>query len=71
VLGQVRKAKSSAKVTMKTPVTTLVVTDTPERLALVRLAQADVVNAGLVADLQLVEGEAGVEAVLGEPPAKA
>ena len=71
VLGQVRKAKSAAKVTMKTPVTSLTVTDTAERLALVELARTDVVNAGLVADLQLVEGEPSVAVVLGEPPAKA
>jgi valyl-tRNA synthetase len=71
VLGQVRKAKSSAKVTMKTPVTRLVVTDSPERLALVSQAQADITNAGLVAELVLAEGDAAVEVVLGEPPAKA
>jgi valyl-tRNA synthetase len=71
VLAQVRKAKSTAKVTMKTPVTKLVVTDTPERLALVSLAQADLTNAGLVQDLVLSEGpEAAVEVTLGEPPAK-
>jgi len=70
VLAQVRKAKSTAKVTMKTPVLTLVVADTADRLALVERARTDLVNAGLVQDLQLLEGEPSVTAVLGEPPAK-
>ena len=70
VLAHVRKAKSTAKVTMKTPVLTLVVTDTAERLALVERGRTDLVNAGLVQDLQLVEGEPSVAAVLGEPPVK-
>jgi valyl-tRNA synthetase len=75
VLAHVRKAKSTAKVTMKTPVTALVVTDSPERLALVSLAQADLSNAGLVSEIVLVEAAAGaepsVEVTLGEPPVKA
>ncbi len=71
VLGQVRKAKSEAKVTMKTPVTRLVVTGSPERQALVTLAQADVVNAGLVQELLLVDGEPAVDVTLGDPPPKA
>ena len=64
VLAQVRKAKSSAKVSMKTPVTRLVVTDTADRLALVSLAHDDLVNAGVVTDLVLSEGEPSVEVVL-------
>jgi valyl-tRNA synthetase len=70
VLAQVRKAKSTAKVTMKTPVTRLVVSDTAERLALVAFAQTDLVNAGVVQELVLVEGDALVDATLGEPPVK-
>ena len=70
VLGQVRKAKSNAKVTMKTPVTTLVVHDTPERLALVALGRTDLVNAGVVEDLVLDPGEPSVQVTLGEPPVK-
>jgi valyl-tRNA synthetase len=70
VLAQVRKAKSTAKVTMKTPVTRLVITDTPERLALVSLAQADLTNAGLVQEVVLLEGEPSVDVTLGEPPVK-
>ena len=71
VLAEVRKAKSTAKTSMKTPVTSLVVTDSPERLALVSLAQADIVNAGVVSgELSLVEGEPAIEVTLGEAPPK-
>jgi valyl-tRNA synthetase len=70
VLAQVRKAKSNAKTSMKTPVTSLVVTDSPERLALVSLAQADLVNAGVVESLTLVEGPPSIEVTLGEAPPK-
>jgi valyl-tRNA synthetase len=70
-LAQIRKAKSTAKVTMKTPVTSLVVTDSAARLALLRLAEVDVVNAGLVQGLSYVEGDLAVEVTLGEPPVKA
>jgi valyl-tRNA synthetase len=70
VLAEVRKAKSTAKTSMKTPVTSLVVTDSPERLALVRLAQADIVNAGVVESLDLREGDPAIEVTLGEAPPK-
>jgi valyl-tRNA synthetase len=71
VLAEVRKAKSNAKTSMKTPVTSLVITDTPERLALVRLAKTDIVNAGVVSgELTLVEGEPAIEVTLGEAPPK-
>jgi hypothetical protein len=55
---------------MKTPVTRLVITDSPERLALVSLAQADLTNAGFVQEVVLVEGEPSVDVTLGEPPVK-
>ena len=69
VLAQIRKAKSTAKVTMKTPVTSLrVVSPAIERLT---LGQGDLVNAGVVEQVELVSGdEELVEIVLGEPPAK-
>jgi valyl-tRNA synthetase len=70
VLAQVRKAKSNAKTSMKTPVTSLVVTDSAERLALVSLAQADLVNAGVVEAITLVEGAPAIEVTLGEAPPK-
>ena len=70
VLAEVRKAKSTAKTSMKTPVTSLVVTGSPERLALVSLAQGDLVNAGVVESLELREGEPSIEVTLGEAPPK-
>jgi valyl-tRNA synthetase len=46
VLGEVRRAKSQAKRSMRTEVTATVVTDTPDRLALLALASEDVRSAG-------------------------
>ena len=45
VLGEVRRAKSQAKRSMRTEVTSVAVTDTPERLALLALAEDDVRSA--------------------------
>jgi valyl-tRNA synthetase len=58
VLGEIRKAKSESKRSMRTAVDRAVVTDTPERLALLRFAEADLRGAGVITDLELVEGEA-------------
>ncbi|MCU1353379.1 MAG: tRNA synthetase valyl/leucyl anticodon-binding protein [Acidimicrobiales bacterium] len=55
VLGRIRKAKSDAKVSMRAEVATVVVRDTPDRLAALRAAASDVCDAGKVGDLQLVE----------------
>jgi valyl-tRNA synthetase len=67
VLAQVRKAKSSAQVSMKTAVERLVVRDTQHRVALLQDAEADLVNAGVVTgDLVLEVGEPAVEATLAE-----
>jgi len=57
VLGQIRKAKSEAKLSMRAPVTRVVVTDTPERIAALREAADDVREAGSVAQLDFVEGD--------------
>ena len=70
VLSELRGAKSAAKVSMRTPIERAAVTDTPERIALLRTVAADVAEAGKVADLQLVEGEVfGVEATVAGPDA--
>ena len=70
VLSELRGAKSAAKVSMRTPIERAVVTDTPERIALLRTVAADVAEAGKVVDLQLVEGDAaGVEVTLAESDA--
>jgi valyl-tRNA synthetase len=67
VLGQVRKAKSTAKTSMRTPVARLVVRDTAERAGLVRLAQVDIVNAGVVQEFVVEEGEPDVAVSLVVP----
>jgi valyl-tRNA synthetase len=67
VLGQVRKAKSNAKSSMRTPVDKLVVRDTAERIALMRLASVDIVNAGVISELVLEEGEPDVVVTLAPP----
>ncbi|HUF32001.1 MAG TPA: valine--tRNA ligase [Acidimicrobiales bacterium] len=64
-LGEVRKAKTEAKRSLRTDVTSAVVTDAPERIAALRRAEADVREAGRIADLSMVEGDtAGVEVTL-------
>jgi valyl-tRNA synthetase len=70
VLGKIRKAKSENKTSMRTPVDRLLVLDTPERIALLRLGAADLANAGVVSELVIEEGEPAVDVVLGDPPPK-
>ncbi len=57
VLGAVRRAKTSAKRSMRSGVARLTVTDTPARLALLAAGRADLVDAGGVAELVAVEGD--------------
>jgi valyl-tRNA synthetase len=59
VLGDVRGAKSQAKRSMRTDVTSVTVTDTTERLALLALAADDVRSAGRIAELSTVEAPEG------------
>jgi valyl-tRNA synthetase len=56
VLGAVRKAKSEAQRRMSSDVASVVVTDTPERLARLALAADDVRSAGHIASLTTAEG---------------
>jgi valyl-tRNA synthetase len=58
VLGEVRKAKSEAKRSMRADIAAATVTDTPERLALLALAADDVRSAGRIASLATEPGEA-------------
>jgi valyl-tRNA synthetase len=75
VLGRIRKAKSDAKVSMRADVATVTVTDTPDRLAALALAEADLRDAGRAARIDRVEladgAEPGVEVTLAEVPAPA
>ncbi|HLM29196.1 MAG TPA: valine--tRNA ligase [Acidimicrobiales bacterium] len=58
VLGEVRKAKSEAKRSMRTDVVSAAVTDTPGRLSLLDLAADDVCSAGRIAALTTADGDA-------------
>jgi valyl-tRNA synthetase len=58
VLGAVRRAKSEARLPLRTPVARVVVVGTPERLAAVRVAEADLRAAGRVADVGYRERDA-------------
>ena len=51
VLSEIRRAKTEAKASLKTPVSTAVVRDTTERLELLELATADIQAAGIIAEL--------------------
>ncbi len=51
VLGEIRKAKTAAKASMRADVARVVVRDTPERLAALAAAAGDVQMAGRVAEL--------------------
>jgi valyl-tRNA synthetase len=65
VLGEVRRAKSEAKRSMRAEVTRVTVTDTADRLAALAAAVGDVKAAGSVAELTIIEGDAfAVEVVL-------
>jgi len=57
VLGLVRKAKSEARRSMRAAVDSVVVTDTPERLAVLARAADDLCAAGAIAELTTVEGD--------------
>ncbi|CAN5180602.1 valine--tRNA ligase [soil metagenome] len=67
VLGEVRKAKTTAQRSLRTEVARVVVTDTAGRLALLSGAADDLQEAGRIADFKLVEGtETSVAVTLAE-----
>jgi valyl-tRNA synthetase len=67
VLGQVRKAKTEAKRSMRWPVARLTVVDTADRIAALRAAGEDLCDAGGVIELVTIEGdEAGVAVELAD-----
>jgi valyl-tRNA synthetase len=57
VLGEIRKAKTAAKASMRAEVARVVVSDTPARLAALGQAEADVREAGRVAELTRQEAD--------------
>ncbi len=70
VLRAVRKAKSDAREPMRAPVRRVLVRDTPERLAALALGEGDLLTAGTIELLELVEGsEFAVEVELAQASA--
>jgi valyl-tRNA synthetase len=63
-LGQIRKAKSDAKTSMRAAVASAVVRESAARLALLREAAPDLAEAGVVSDLSFAEGDPSVDVVL-------
>ena len=67
VLGEVRKAKTEAKVSLRAEVASVTVTAPPAMVALVQAAEADLRESGRVAELHYAEGpELAVVVVLAE-----
>ena len=64
VLSAIRRAKTEAKVGMKTPVARVEVRDTAERIAALRTAEADLREAGVVTDFDLAEGPPSITVTL-------
>ena len=57
VLAEVRKAKTEAKQSLRAEVSRVLVRDSPERLAALAAAEADVREAGHIADLVTEEAD--------------
>ena len=64
VLSRVRKAKSDAKVSMRTPARKVVVADIADRLEVLRQAADDLAEAAKAQQLEFVEGEFAVDTEL-------
>jgi valyl-tRNA synthetase len=68
VLGEVRRTKALAKVSLRTPVDRVLVRDTAERLTLLRLAEQDVREAGSITKLETMQADGfSVDVALAEP----
>ena len=57
VLGQVRKAKTEAKKSLRVDVSLVIVRGTPEQLAALEAARSDVMQAGRIAELRTEPGD--------------
>ncbi len=70
VLSRIRKAKSEAKVGMRTEVTTASVVGTRERVARIESARDDLIAAGRIQELLVMDGPdlSVADIVLGDPP---
>jgi valyl-tRNA synthetase len=69
VLGEIRKAKTAAKVSMRAPVARVVVTDSAERVELLQAVAGDVCAAGSVAEMAIHVGPPSVTVELAPPDA--
>jgi valyl-tRNA synthetase len=69
VLGAVRKAKSTEKLSMRAEVERLVVRGDGERVRLLEQARTDLLNACVATDLVIEEGEPAVDVTLASTPA--
>ena len=67
-LAEIRRHKTTEKRSLATPVIACTLTDTPERLALLRLAVDDVAAAARATGIDLAEGDALSADVTLEPP---
>ncbi|WP_329049848.1 valine--tRNA ligase [Amycolatopsis sp. NBC_01488] len=65
VIAAVRRAKTDAKVSMRSPVETLTVTGPEEVLARFAAIEPDIRGAGAIADVKTGEGDFAVEAKIG------
>jgi valyl-tRNA synthetase len=63
-IAQIRKVKTEAKVSLRTPVVRATITETPERAAALRQASDDVREAGAIGELVITDGEPAVDVEL-------
>jgi len=71
LLAEIRRAKSEAKTSMRTPVKQLTVTASAQELARLAEAEGDLADAGGIELANWLEGDRSVDITLGERPPKA
>jgi valyl-tRNA synthetase len=64
VLGAIRREKTTAKRSMRTPVDEVVLVDSGQVLSLIDAARSDLIDAGGIVGLELVEGEPSISVTL-------
>ena len=64
VLGIVRRTKSASKQSMKAPVAKVTIRGPATRLSMIDAARADLMEAGVIHELELVEGDAELDVVV-------
>jgi valyl-tRNA synthetase len=67
VLGVVRREKSAASRSMKAVVASVTVSGTPPRLAAIDAARGDLMEAGVIRHLELLEGDDAIDVELEDP----